>query len=83
MTETAFWKQPASATLAELAATDAGLTSDEAARRLPGFLKPDKSLRGRSQYFEVGRAGICGNLMIAASKKEEPAAQSPICPLPT
>jgi P-type Mg2+ transporter len=34
MTETAFWRQSASATLAELATTDGGLTSDEAARRL-------------------------------------------------
>lgn len=34
MTETAFWKQPAAALLAELAATDSGLTSQEAALRL-------------------------------------------------
>lgn len=34
MTETPFWKQSAAALLAELATTDGGLTSQEAARRL-------------------------------------------------
>jgi hypothetical protein len=40
-------------------------------RLVPGFLKPDKSLRWRNQYLEVGRTGFWGDLMIAASEKEE------------
>ena len=37
MTETAFWKQPAAALLAELGTTDSGLTSREAALRLQRY----------------------------------------------
>jgi Mg2+-importing ATPase len=48
MTETAFWKQPAAALLAELGVTDNGLTSREAALRLLCYGSNDAAAPKRS-----------------------------------
>ena len=48
MTETAFWKQPAAALLAELGTTDSGLTSQEAALRLLRYGSNDAAAPKRS-----------------------------------
>ena len=48
MTETAFWKQPAAALLAELGITDNGLTSPEAALRLLRYGSNDAAASKRS-----------------------------------
>ena len=48
MTETAFWKQPAAALLAELGTTDSGLTSREAALRLLRYGSNDAAAPKRS-----------------------------------
>ena len=48
MTETPFWKQPAATLLAELSATDSGLTSQEAALRLLRYGSNDAATPKRS-----------------------------------
>jgi Mg2+-importing ATPase len=48
MAETAFWQQPAAALLAELATTDSGLTSQEAALRLLRYGSNDAAVQKRA-----------------------------------